>query len=72
MVSKEETLPVSSIFFITYNAFKILLLQVQYPFVENYFPEMFRLPPLMYVRKPVSGFGKKTCACTGVRKPRNT
>ena len=38
-----------------------------------FFPAYFRLSPLQkHVRKVVSGFGKKICVSTGVRKPGNT
>ena len=40
---------------------------------QTFFPAYFLLSPLQkHVRKVVSGFGKKSCVSTGVRKPGNT
>ena len=48
-------------------------LQVDPRLRQLFFPAYFRLSPLQkHVRKVVSGFGKKSCVSTGVRKPGNT
>ena len=39
---------------------------------ETFFPAIFRLSTLIQVRNVASGFGKKSCASTGVRKPGST
>ena len=39
---------------------------------RTFFPAQFRLSPLQkHVSKLVSGFGKKSCVSSGVRKPGN-
>ena len=40
---------------------------------RTFFPAYFRISPLQkHERKVVSGFGKKSCVSTSVRKPGNT
>ena len=48
-----------------YNLARYLIV---YAYLQTFFLAIFRLSPMTHMRKVGSGFGKKSCVSTGVRK----